>query len=55
MKDNSKRARERRQSEAKERQEKYDALSLEEKIARAETRPGNSAIELAGLRAQQDS
>lgn len=39
-----------KQVEAKARQEEYDSLSTEEKIARAEARPGNSARELAKLR-----
>ena len=40
---------EQKRREAIERQKKYDALSIDEKIALAKSRPGNSAKELARL------
>lgn len=43
--------REQRRVDAERRQAEYDALSLDEKIARAESRPGESKRELSRLRA----
>lgn len=43
-------ARAQRRLEAQERQAEYDALPLEEKVARAVVAPGNSARELKRLR-----
>lgn len=39
-----------RRTEAQERQAAYDALTVEQKIARAEAQRGNSARQLAKLR-----
>lgn len=41
-----------RRLQAQQRQSAHNALSLQEKIAKAESRPGNSARELKRLRAQ---
>ena len=49
MRKKNKRYEERRQ-EALTRQEEYDSLSIEQRIARAKSRRGNSRKELAGLK-----
>jgi len=43
---------EQRKAEAGDRQQAYDALSLQERIDRAKSRPGNSEKELLRLRKQ---
>ncbi len=49
MKDNSKRARERRHNDAVKRQAEYDALPLQDKIDKAVHQPGESKRELSRL------
>lgn len=44
-----------KQASAAKRQEKYNKLSLKEKIKRAENAPGNSERELARLNAQLEA
>ena len=46
----TKRSRQERAKEAAVRQDEYDALSTDQKIARCATRPGESKKELARLR-----
>lgn len=47
-------SREQKRAEAKERQERYDKLSLDEKIKLIKSRPGNSDRELKRLKKQGD-
>ena len=47
--------REQRREDTERRQAEYDNLTLDEKIARAESRPGESRRELSRLRALKDA
>jgi hypothetical protein len=56
VKDNSKRARERRHNDAVARQAEYDALSLQDKIDKVvHTHPGESKRELARLNKEAEA